>query len=456
MGLTLDWVTQPISEDLPCGPDLEVAEDEAFIDYYFEAEGRLPERYFVPGMRSDREQLSDDKVFDPASIDLKAERGEIEPLLRRSRDLRLLSLLARFNVLAGNTGGFADALDAMAGVLEAFPDAVHPLIDTRASDRRAAVEMLTSPVTVIFPLHYLPLNGQRAVSYRRWLVANAKAEPRKGEEDATPAMILDGLREASSARVVAQIQGDLTRAASALTRIARALKSHPRKPVNIGLDVTLEALAEVQGVIASARPDLPAFAAQAIFDAPTTPNISPDAPGLIQPPSGGGGSAGAAAAQPGPVVKSLAEGRATLKAVEVYLATNEPSSAALLLITQARLLIGKPLVEALETLLPGDASKAVIDFGPATGFSISMERLRSLSAELDTIRGPQSTLPDPQPPRITTRDDVAGHLRGVENWYRRNEPTSPIPILLVRARTYLDKDFEAIVAELLPIAVKGA
>ena len=56
------------------------------------------------------------------------------------------------------------------------------------------------------------------------------------------------------------------------------------------------------------------------------------------------------------------------------------------------------------------------------------------------------------PPRISTRAEVAAWMRAVEIWYRQNEPTSPIPLLLVRGRSWLDKDFESILAELLPNA----
>ena len=46
---------------------------------------------------------------------------------------------------------------------------------------------------------------------------------------------------------------------------------------------------------------------------------------------------------------------------------------------------------------------------------------------------------------------MAGYIRAVESYFRTQEPTSPVPTLLVRARHYLDKDFDAIVAELIPI-----
>ena len=43
----------PVSPESPCGPDLERQDDPDFLDYYFEAESRLPERYFTPGLNPD-------------------------------------------------------------------------------------------------------------------------------------------------------------------------------------------------------------------------------------------------------------------------------------------------------------------------------------------------------------------------------------------------------------------
>ncbi|MDN3713666.1 hypothetical protein QWZ10_21415 [Paracoccus cavernae] len=45
-----EWLQEPVTVAEPCGHDLEKSDDPDFIDYYFEAEGRLPDRYFTPGV----------------------------------------------------------------------------------------------------------------------------------------------------------------------------------------------------------------------------------------------------------------------------------------------------------------------------------------------------------------------------------------------------------------------
>jgi type VI secretion system protein ImpA len=64
--------------------------------------------------------------------------------------------------------------------------------------------------------------------------------------------------------------------------------------------------------------------------------------------------------------------------------------------------------------------------------------------------------PDPgPPPEITTRAEVAAWLRDVDDYFRKREPASPIPLLLSRAKAYLDKDFGALISELMPAKPKA-
>lgn len=439
-----------MSGDAPCGPDLEQTDDPEFIEYYFEAEGRLPERYFVPGMRVGREgqEGSDDTLFDPASVDHKTERSTIEGLLKRSRDLRLLTLLARWEILAGRLTGFADAMDATAAVLEAFPDDAHPQIGDTNSDRRGALDTLTTPVTMNLPLHYVSLTGQPGITLRRYLAATGAVTPRAGEEEASAGDILDALKSDSAAAQVSKAQSDLTRAANAFARIKAAGKAHPDKPMSLNFDDVLGVIAQIQDMIRQARPELHTW------DETGEDAASQEA--LLEGENAVETALPVAAVPPPSQVEEIdgqPAARVTLQAVEGFLRRHEPSSAALLLVTQARLLIGKPLIEALETLLPEESRRAAIDFGPATGFVLNMDRLRQLSGE--TANGAPDEGPDPAQPVLSSRADVGGYIRAVESFFRSHEPTSPVPTLLVRARHYLDKDFDAIVAELIPIPPKA-
>jgi len=434
--LSVEWLTLPVTETAPCGPDLEQTADPAFLEYYFAAEAALPERYLLP------------RVFDPTSIDIRRENGLIEGLLKRSRDLRLLTLLARFEILAGRTKGFADALEGIVALLDLWPEAAHPALPGRASARRAALDTLASTPWVVMPIQYLPLNGMAEVTLRRHQVATGAATARDGEEGLSAAQILDLLRSPGNRAKAAATQADLSRAAAALTRIAALCAAMPTKPMQLDFARPLAAIAEAQALIEAGDPSMPAWVADATAPAAPPGAEAPAEPGaaapetLLRAPS-------VAQASAAPPITSAAQVKVVLAALERHLARTEPSSAALLLVTQARLLVGKSLVEALETLLPAEAAKAVIDFGPATGFALPMERLKALAAEARPTETDAEALTPPPPPTLQTRADLAAQMRAIEAWYRANEPTSPIPLLLTRARTSLDKDFEAIVTELL-------
>ncbi|MEM8849589.1 MAG: type VI secretion system ImpA family N-terminal domain-containing protein [Pseudomonadota bacterium] len=420
----MDWLTEPVTPDAPCGPDLEALDDEAFLDVYYDAEGRLPERYIRAGPQLDDQGRPLDILYDAAAVDITAERKEISALLRRSRDLRLLSLLARWEALAWRLDGLADTVQAMVALIAAHGDAVHPALPDRARDRRGAIEALAVPATILQPLAHLPLSGDRQVTWRRWLVAQGRVEPRPAELDSSGDAILQNLGEKGAAIAVEKTQTDLSR----LLQAAQALDAKRLAPL-------IEQVSGMLDLIAQARPDLTAPEPE------LPPAPAPDTPVAPSPVA------------PAPIVgepKTRADARAALSAVESYLVHAEPSSAALLLVIQARQLIGRPLVEAIETLLPDSAAKAVVDFGPATGFAMSMERLKALTADIPAP--PESEDPTTQPPQVATRPDAAAQLLAVGAWFRRSEPASPIPILLDRARTWLERDFEAILKDILPSA----
>ena len=432
--MSLDWISEPVAEGAECGPDLQIAADPQFMEYYFNAESRLPERYLLPS------------VFDPTSIRIRDEESRITALLRRSRDVRLLTLLARFQILAGKLRGFADAVAAIDRLLEAWPDAANPTMEGGRRARIEALETLASTPWVVMPLQYLPLNGNPEITLRRYQVASGEATARAGEEDLNAQMILDQLRSPAARAGVEALMRDLGRAEAALDSIADFSASRGR-PLDFARPLSV--IEDIGAMVALALPDLALVqVAAALPEAAEVAAADPLAAPVLRPP-------GIAETAPAGQLGSQGEARATLAAIETWLAANEPSSAALLLVTQARQLVGRPLVEALEALLPADAANAVIDLGAATGFRLNMDRLKALTgAGYDSnITGPGLTArPDPLPPRISTRAEVAAWMRAVEIWYRQNEPTSPIPLLLVRGRSWLDKDFESILAELLPNA----
>ena len=432
-----DWAAAPLETEAgPCGPDLEATDDPDFVEWYFTSLGQLPERYVVPGPGGGA-----DRAFDPRSVDIKTEKSHADTILLRTRDLRVLTLMARWEVLAGRAPEAAEAMEAVAALLEAFPAQVHP---TAPSDRREALLDLADPATVLLPLQHLNLAGAQEVSLRRMRVATGEAQARSYETGLDGAVLLEELsRPGNRAAVQASVDA-IDRMRRAATRIGVAARAPEAGSLTPDLSALGETLDAIRAILAGSVPDM----LPATPDAPEPDTAGPtDAPGDPQPDASPAG----AVAPPA----SAAGARAMLEACERYFRLREPSSAAVLLVTQARLLVGRPLMEAIETLMPADAPRTTVTLG-ASGFQLSAERLRSLSGDT-SLTLPEAPEPDAPPPDIAPPGngaEAAALLAAVETYYARHERSSPVPMLLSRARATIGKDFQALIAELVPPAPK--
>ena len=456
--MALEWLLEPVSEAEPCGPNLDASDDPDFVDYYFDAVGRLPERYVIPGMQIDKDRRTEDQVFDPRTVRIADENERLDALLRKSRDIRLLTLKAQWECLAGRIEPMAEAVSGIAALMETFPEEVHPQLSSGPADRREALMELTQPITIVTALQYIGLTGGGEVTLRKLKVAPGQALPLTGEGDLSEPMMRDALALAGNRRRVDAAHAALVAMTDALNRIAAASRKGSA-PFSPGFDPTLAVLSEMREAITAARPDLKG--AEADMSRPPEPE-SPADTGVSAPGQQGAGAAAAgasAATDPAPAagtvpVASHAEARAVLGACEDYFRAREPSSAALLLVVQARQLIGMPLIEAMEILLPEQTPRAVVSFGPQTGFALPFARLKSLSAAGGGAASgppqPEGGAPGVQPVGSTAA--AAAAMRGVEDFFRRCERSSPVPMLLQRARSYLDKDFQALVDEFIPRA----
>lgn len=445
--MDIDALLKPISDDAPCGPDLNAGMDPAYEDYYFGALERIPTFYFRPGVDRPDGSRSPDQIFDASSVDHAAEAKSIDALLARSRDLRLLVLRAQWEALAGRIGPMSEAIEGVAGLLETFGDAVHPTLESGHGERRDALSDLNQSVAVVQPLMFLSLTSSGDVTLRKIRVAHGKAQPMEGEDDLAPGMMTEALSDSANRKRVEGIHTGLVRILDCLQRIDKVCKSNAQAPFSPSFQDLTQTVSEILDAINTACPDLSAdIPSRTDDDDDALPDVATDtpqaAPAIVEAPTSD--------------VANHAHAKGILEACETYYRRYEPSSAALLLVTQARLLIGKPLIEALETLLPAQAGKAIVDFGPQTGFALTADKLKALtSAAPDSAAAEASADPAPAPVAITSAAEAAGAMRSVEDYFRRAERSSPVPVLLQRARSYLEKDFQSLVDELIPRAPAG-
>jgi type VI secretion system protein ImpA len=477
--MSIDWISAPISEEFPAGADLAAEDDAAFDEYFYDSAGRLPEEldFFRPGMEVGGKK-SPDIFFDPKSVDLNEELTQIDALLKRSKDIRLLTLRAQWSILAGDLENCVASVEGMATVLKDFPDTAYPLIDGGPADRLEQINDLSANGPMILPLQYLELANSGA-SLRSFRVAKGEARPNDGEED----LILDQLIRslAGAGEDLEKVDDRMRRFKTALTDITSAClgNSTPHTPKVKTLSGEIDA---ILAVLAEANPSLTKI--DDVEDSSTGADTN------AAPSTGAGGAK--VFVKPATDVKDHADAKKRLIAVETYFGQNEPSSATVLLVTQARLLIGKSLIDAFDVLMPNSSPRAVVNFSPATDFKLAHAQLRTLANEVeieesllppaieevvqveeveeqsavaedmeDAIEATDAEQASEPPAKTAEPAEPANHIvsnpaeataqiQVVETYFRAFEKSSPVPLLLSRARTYIGKDFETLMKELIP------
>lgn len=435
--MSLERFLEPVSDSQPCGPDLEAADDGAFIDYYFDAIDRMPENYV---------NQATGEIFDRRAIRINDEVKAIEALLGRTRDLRLIAIGAQFACLAGRPGLVADYADLMAGLLESHWEHVHPRIrDGDPVERCNALELLDSTATMAVAIEHAPLIQDRRLDYitlRRYLVASGQRQPREDEATGDASALITALGSAENAEQVDAVHAALTRLRDALQRIETVCRQAGADSFVPNFGRIKPQLDRLLALLHDARPDLAG-------NAGPSADVTAETGGEAQegePQAAQAAPASPAVATAG-TIRNRAHARAALTAVEAYFVNSEPSSPALLLVRQSLELFGKPLVEALRLLLPEKAGQARIDFGSDSAFLIGMERMQQLSAPVEPAADDGADIPEVV---VDTRDQAAAMMTAVEGFFRQTEPSSPIPTLLFKARGYLSRDFSALLAELFP------
>ena len=419
---------EPISESDPFGPDLDFDGDGDYLNFLASAEGILPSSFFSP---------EDGKPFDRTTVDLAGQIAGIDALLRRSRDLRLLVMRARLHILNRDLGGFAVTLATLAEWLDKFWDGVHPRPQGGGmAARTMALAALEIP-TVVFPLQYAPLfEGRRigVVTYRASMIAAGEVKPRTGEQRHTTSALSEAMSGADPTSLAASRRHVATLKAS-LGRIRNAFALQGGTSVLETLPALVEKVLAFVDPLVAARDQ--------VASGVETDDTS----------KGGGATVGAAPA-------SLAQAKDALAAVADYYNRLEPSSPTLPLVRQAYQLIGKSFVEVMSILVPTQMDKAAFQIGADQVFELPVGRLSKLPEAASPAGGDGARSPEGAGSfayKVQSRAEALALLDQVQRFFRRAEPSSPVPILCERARALAERDFMGVLRDVLPkAALKNA
>ncbi|WGS18054.1 MULTISPECIES: type VI secretion system ImpA family N-terminal domain-containing protein [unclassified Bradyrhizobium] len=420
-------LTQPIAADDPCGPDLDAVGDVQYLNFFAGAESLLPMSFFeVVNANGERGR------FDPKAVDFAGQFAAAQPLLARTRDLRLNMLLAKFSILNRDLDGFLSCLKATNLLLREQWEAVHP----RGEDgdyalRAVTVEAIDVFPTVINPLQFLPLIENRrhgSLNYRAYQVA--KGEIPAGDAD------VDGPDLATIERIVSETDLDTLKAANAQCAAVAAeiadIKAIWHEKLNSRQPISLDRLSGLVNGMAAwlaglvMERDPAAIAAPAEDAVPVDTQAPPDMTGALA---------------------SSAQASAALAAAADYFARMEPSNPALLLVRQAQEMVGKSFIEVMRMLVPSHVESAVINIGRDKVFDLPIERMAELAPS------PSSTTEIDAHDivfSIENRTQALGLLAKVASFFRAAEPSSPIPFLVDRARDLAQRDFLSLLNDVLP------
>ena len=403
----------PISEDAPCGPDLDMEGDPEFMNFFAEFEGLLPRESFF--------------AFESKSVDFPAGLAAIAKLRKRTHDLRLNLMAAKLLVLNRDFYGFAREVAEIAWLLANRWDEVHPQAERgKYTARVIQLGTLNDSPVVVLPLQYATLlRGEREqLSYRAVMVAAGDAKLRENEKFPNAGAI---------ERLLANIDiAALGKAHATLARLAADLDAIAA----ITLERVGEAGAVKFGALAPLVGKMLDFSQGAL--AKRDPSLAPPPASSARDGEAGDG----AAASAGPTTfASLADVDSALAAALGYFLNREPSSPALLLIAQARATLGKNLYDVMRLLAPRHAENARVFVGSGDMFSIPVSSLQDAPSP-DFSPG-EAAPAESRAAAFALIEKAAAHLRSVE-------PSSPAPYLLDRARALATRDFLSLMSEVFP------
>ena len=400
----------------PCGPDLDLAGDADYLNFFAQTEGILPSSFF---------SSDDGKPFDGSSVDLPRQVEAINPLWKRSRDLRLLVLRARLLILNRDLAGFAVTIAAIAQWLDGFWDHVHPTaVDGNFDARVAALGALDLP-TVVFPLQYAPLcEGRRvgAVTFRAWMIASGEVKPRAGELKHPAAALTEAVADAPP-DVLAATRGHVALLKTSLGRIRDSF-------ITRGSSLGLENLPAIVDKIQMFVDPRAALREESKAETTEREDFSPA----------------------GETPESLADAQEALAAIAAYYSRSEPSSPTLPLVRQAHQLIGKSFFEVMSILVPTQMEKAAFQIGADQFFELPVSKLSKLPEATPEGQASAAQAGRSSRYRVESRGQAIALLEQVQRFFRHSEPSSPVPMLCDRARALAERDFMGVLREVLPKA----
>jgi type VI secretion system protein ImpA len=329
MRFSAEDLAQPISEDLPCGEDLE-------YDLDFQKMETM--------MQSSAEQEFGDTVIAASGPDWKGVRELTGDLLGRTRDIRVLTYAALADLHLSGLGAFSESLEALNICLENFWGGIYPLLDidddNDATERFNNLQILNDHQLVCVGLENAPLveiRGLGGFSLRAIELAEGKGSP-VGDEVVHEVSLIQGAFGDADAEALTALAEGLDGSVTQLNRTAELWDQLAPEAAQLSFDGTLRVLNDIHQAISKYAP----AAAAAVFE-----EGEDDGESVKAPPASG-------------AINDHADVVRMLDKICEYYSVNEPSSPIPLLLRRAQRLVSKSFFEILEDVAPDSVPQAQV------------------------------------------------------------------------------------------------
>lgn len=354
MRISAKDLVQPISEDQPCGENLEYDSDFQLMEAMAQTRS---EQDFNANIKPGAEP----ELKGPWP-NWKGVNKQAYSLLERTRDLRVLSYGTVSQLHIEGFDAFKDALEALNACLEVFWDKIYPELDVEdnndATMRLNTLQLLNDRVMVGDCLKRLPLvtvKGYGSFSFHDIELAEGKIAAEDDETVNDVASIRGAFIEANPDDL-ATLMAALDGAKEQLTRTPKIWTSMALDTEGLGddgessiltpnLDNTLNTIISIQGTAAAYLPDSAELGDE---EEPENPESTVSKPAVS--------AIGGAINNRSDVIRAIDR-------ICDYYATHEPSSPVPLLLRRAQGLVAKSFYEILEDMIPDSVAQARVISG---------------------------------------------------------------------------------------------
>lgn len=326
MRLSAEELAQPVSDDLPCGEDLE-------YDPVFQQMEVM--------MQSTDEQEFGDTIIPGSGPDWKGVAEQVNELNPRTRDLRVLTYGALADLSLNGLKVFSESLESLNTCMEVYWDNIHPELDVEdnndATMRYNCLQILNDHEIVSVVLENAPLieiKGLGAFSLRSIDLAEGKATP-VGEEEVQDTSLIQGAFGDADADALTDLGEGVSGSITQLKRTAEIWNQLATDSQALGIDQTLRVLGDIQEAVTRYAP-----VAAAAFDDEDGDEASADGAAVGSAPSVSG------------AINNRTDVVRVIEKICDYYATHEPSSPIPLLLRRAQRLVPKSFAEILEDIAP--------------------------------------------------------------------------------------------------------